>query len=158
MPTSTRNRPSKVCKCSDSTQSHASIRANLDSSDPLTYAGKGQKRTIFVPHHAAVFACARPTNLYFPEGLGFSGNLVGGPLSGIFRHGVRDVPVDSAEWGAWLRHTPGIHTHYWSKNTLPQEPQVAPKAWVIEALRKALDLESRTWLHEVEPTSEPNQP
>lgn len=114
----------------------------------LTYVVEEEKRTIFALHHAAVFACTRWTNLFFPAGLGFFGDLVGGPLSAIFGFGVRDIPVDSSELGGWLKHFPVIHTHYWNRNTVPPDPKAAPKVWALEALRRALDLESRKWLRE----------
>jgi hypothetical protein len=104
------------------------------------------QRSIYALHHGALFACTRWTNLYFPAALGFFGDLVGGPLSGVFGEGVRDVAVDSAEWGGWLKHTPLIHTHYWSKQTVPPGTQDDEKTWALKALRTALALESRVWL------------
>jgi hypothetical protein len=106
----------------------------------------GMQRSIYALHHGALFACTRWTNLYFPAALGFFGDLVGGPLSGVFGEGVRDVAVDSAEWGGWLKHTPLIHTHYWSKQTVPPGTQDDEKTWALKALRTALALESRVWL------------
>jgi hypothetical protein len=112
----------------------------------LDYSVSGMKRSIYALHHGAPFACTRWTNLYFPAALGFFGDLVGGPLSGVFGQGVRDVAVDSAEWGGWLKHTPLIHTHYWSKQTVPPGKQDDEKTWALNALRTALALESRMWL------------
>jgi hypothetical protein len=43
-----------------------------------------------------------------------------------------------------------IHTHYWSKGTVPQETHDSSTVWALEILRKALDLESRTLLREAE--------
>jgi hypothetical protein len=117
---------------------------------PLTYGADGEQRTFYALHHGAVFASTRWTNIYFPAGLGFFGDLVGGPLCEIFGHGVRDIPVDSAEWIGWLKHFPMIHTHYWSKGTVPQETHDSSTVWALEILRKALDLESRTLLREAE--------
>ena len=71
--------------------------------------------------------------------------MVSGTFQLILRSGVAETH-------------PGDPHAYWSKNTPPQAPQVAPKAWAIEPLRKALDLESRRWHHDVKPVSEPNQP
>jgi hypothetical protein len=118
---------------------------------PLIYGVNGKQRTFYALHHGAVFASTRWTNIYFPAGLGFFGDLVGGPLREIFGHGVRDVPVDSAEWNGWLKRLPMIHTHYWSKRTLPLGTDDSPTAWALKILRTALDLESRTWLREAEP-------
>jgi hypothetical protein len=58
------------------------------------------------------------------------------------------VAVDSAEWGGRLKHTPLIHTHYWSKETIPPGAPAHEKTWALDALRKALALESRLWLRD----------
>ena len=76
---------------------------------PWDYTVSGMPRSIYALHHGAPFACTRWTNLYFPAALGFFGDLVGGPLSGVFGQGVRDVAVDSAEWGGWLTRTTDSH-------------------------------------------------
>ena len=60
------------------------IPDNRTFSYRLTYDVAGEKRTIFVLHHAAAFACTRWTNLYFAARWGFFGVLVGGPLRQIF--------------------------------------------------------------------------
>jgi hypothetical protein len=61
------------------------------------------------PHHAAVFAPTRWTNLYFPSRLVFQGDLIGGPLSPVFGRGIRDVKVStSLRWGL------ASHTLYWT--------------------------------------------
>lgn len=119
---------------------------------PLTYAVDGEQKTFYALHHGAVFASTRWTNIYFPAALGFFGDLVGGPLREVFGQGVHDVPVDSAEWDGWLKHFPMIHTHYWNKDTVPQDGRDGPISWSLEILHKALDLESRSWLREAELT------
>jgi hypothetical protein len=60
------------------------------------------------PHQAAVFAPTRWTNLYFPCNGLIRGDLVGGPLKGIFGNGIRDVAVTTGIWRGFLSHT-----HYW---------------------------------------------
>ncbi|AYQ30267.1 hypothetical protein DT070_20995 [Polaromonas sp. SP1] len=61
-----------------------------------------------VLHHAALFAVTRWTNLYFPCRALLWGDLVGGPVAGVFGAGVRDVPVRT-------RRRFGLcsHTFYW---------------------------------------------
>lgn len=113
----------------------------------INYEVNGQKRTIFALHHAALFACVRWTNIYYPAWGGFFGDLVGGPLRGVFGAGINDIAVRSAEAGGWLQHTPVIHTHYWKTETAgPAANKKRP--WTIDALREALDLESRRLLRE----------
>lgn len=68
----------------------------------------------FKPHHAAHFAFTRWTNLYFPAAWGLFGDLIAGPLSGVFGPGIRDITVSSAAWGGIKQRTPWIHTCYWS--------------------------------------------
>jgi hypothetical protein len=116
---------------------------------PLDKA-KNQSRIVFSLHHAALFACTRWTNLYFPAALGFFGDLVGGPLRGVFGPGIQDVAVDSAERGGLLQHTPLIHTHYWSETSVPQGTPPESKLWALTALRTALDLESRALLRDTQ--------
>ncbi|MDB6025173.1 MAG: hypothetical protein JWM68_1396 [Verrucomicrobiales bacterium] len=85
-----------------------------------------------IPHHAAVFAPTRWTNLYFPCRMTLWGDLIGGPVQPVFGKGVRDVRVKTKIW--W-----GIfsHTFYWKfKNE--SEKKAAPEP--IVELRKALRL------------------
>lgn len=80
------------------------------------------------PHHAAVFAPVRWTNLYFPNCLILGGDLVGGPLRRLFGNGIKDVEVSTSQRFGLLSHT-----LYWSmgKESSPAH---------VEALRDALDL------------------
>lgn len=82
-----------------------------------------------VPHHAAVFAPTRWTNLYFPNSLIVKGDLIGGPLSAVFGAAIRDVPVSTTQWAGLLSHT-----LYW------RYPGDQPTPSHIETLRSALDL------------------
>jgi hypothetical protein len=87
---------------------------------------------IRVPHHAAIFAPTRWTNLYFPCRLTIGGDVVGGPLSPSFGAGIRDVKVyTDLRWGLFT------HTLYWSRRKNAQEGM----SWIDE-LRKALRLTS----------------
>jgi hypothetical protein len=74
-------------------------------------------------HHAALFACTRWTNLYFP------GDPIGGALAGWdrFGYGVRDVRLEPTSWLSrlWL-----AHTRYWNSD----------ETNALAALRGALDL------------------
>jgi hypothetical protein len=58
-----------------------------------------------VPHHAAVFAPVRWTNLYFPNRLLLWGDLIGGGLQRVFGGGVRDVAVHTRLRGGLFSHT-----------------------------------------------------
>lgn len=79
------------------------------------------------PHHAAVFAPTRWTNLYFPARFLLWGDLIGGPLRPVFGRGVQDVPVTTRQRGGLLSHT-----LYW-RCSVDDDPHVV-------ALRKAIDL------------------
>jgi hypothetical protein len=104
-----------------------------DFAYPLNYEVQGQKRTIRVLHHGAMFACTRWTNLYFP------GDFVGGPLSPLFGRGVQDRRVADG----WLSFTPLSHTRYWSQ--APAGGKGKPGT-SIAAVREAMALESKDWI------------
>jgi hypothetical protein len=117
--------------------------------------GNGRKFTPLVLHHAAAFAVTRWTNLYFPAALGLFGDVVGGPLRGVFGLGIRDIPVSIP---TWLGRTPLAHTCYWLREEPPPiadaavaadaaGPAIEPKRKIagdrvdsLSALRRALDL------------------
>jgi pimeloyl-ACP methyl ester carboxylesterase len=61
-------------------------------------------RSAHVLDHAALFACTRWTNLYFP------GDFVGGPLAPVMGPGVADIQISG---GGLVAHTPLSHTRYW---------------------------------------------
>ena len=92
-----------------------------------------------VPHHAAVFAPTRWSNLYFENRFIVGGDLIGGPLRPVFGSGIRDVKMSTTENGGYLSHT-----LYWSlpamspKAAAGEEPDVAPDH--VRHLREALDL------------------
>ncbi len=79
------------------------------------------------PHHGAVFAAVRWTNLYFPYEGWFRGDPIGGPVRPHFGPGVIDRPVRSSR----VRGL-GCHKHYWRL-----DDNVGPH---ILELRRALDL------------------
>jgi hypothetical protein len=57
------------------------------------------------PHHAAMFGPTRWSNLYFPNSLIVKGDLIGGPLGGMFGAGIEDTPVVTTIRGGLLSHT-----------------------------------------------------
>jgi hypothetical protein len=86
-------------------------------------------RFIRVPHHAAVFAPVRWTNLFFPPRRTLWGDLISGALAPVFGPGIRDVPLSTGQRGGLLSHT-----LYWR---LPKGPAAAPH---VRALRNSLAL------------------
>jgi hypothetical protein len=84
-----------------------------------------------IPHHAAVFAPTRWTNLYFPARKLVKGDVIGGPLRNAFGLGIRDVPVQTTERKGFLSHT-----LYWSGLTTAngQTPEH------VHQLRRAVNL------------------
>ena len=86
-------------------------------------------RFIRVPHHAAVFAPVRWTNLFFPPRLTLWGDLVSGALAPVFGPGIRDVPLTTRQRAGLLSHT-----LYWR---LPKGADDAPH---VRALRASLGL------------------
>jgi hypothetical protein len=97
----------------------------------------GKKHRYRVPHHAAVFAPTRWTNLYFPSRAIVWGDIVGGPLNGVMGEGIRDVRVSTRKHLGFL-----THTSYWSQSSRDAE------ASHIEALRESLDLTDRKGEHQ----------
>jgi hypothetical protein len=81
----------------------------------LVWDGYGPKLDIKLKalHHAALFACTRWTNLYFPALGGFFGDPVSGPMGPWFGRGVRDIPLRSGH--PWTDRTVLAHTAYWDK-------------------------------------------
>ncbi len=77
-------------------------------------------------HHAAVFACTRWTNLYFPARALVVGDLVGGPLAPVFGGAIKDVAVKTTAWFGLLSHT-----LYWQPHGSDTH---------VNVLRRALDL------------------
>lgn len=95
----------------------------------LDYKVDGHPRTAYVLHHAALFACTRWTNLYYP------GDFVGGPLAPVFGPGIADIEVSG---GGLIAYTPLSHTRYWREGD-----RYAP---ALDALVNALRLQSKASL------------
>ena len=110
--------------------------------------GRSDKRR--VPHHAAVFAPTRWTNLYFPCRGILRGDLIGGQLGPVLGAGIRDCKVSTNQRCGFFSHT-----LYWA---YPETAKDAPPH--IHALRDALDLTDSHAAHttgaasrEITPTS-----
>ena len=96
----------------------------------FTYPGKKKDSKAYrTPHHAAVFAPTRWTNLYFPCSMIIKGDIVGGPVCGVMGNGIKDVPVTTTQQRGY-----GIHTLYWAQSAKPDQDSH------IDALRKAVNL------------------
>lgn len=98
--------------------------------DSLSFLYRDGSRT--VPHHAALFAVTRWTNLYFPCRLLVRGDLIGGPVAPVFGPGVKDVPVHTSRRGGML-----AHTLYWA-DAAAQDTHVAQ----LQAALKIAELDA----------------
>ena len=101
-------------------------------------------------HSAAVFACTRWTNIYFPARLGVFGDLVGGPLRSVFGSGVFDRWVADPDGGI-AAHTLLAHVRYW--RTPKRSATCANSA--LDVLRKALALNDLSFYHKKQSEVEP---
>lgn len=80
-------------------------------------------------HHAALFAPTCWTNIYFPNKFIIFGDLVGGPLTGVFGKGIKDIPISTKQRWGFL-----THTFYWRAKDLENAPSH------IQTLRDVLDI------------------
>ena len=112
--------------------------------------GRRRKWHYRIPNHGAVFSGTRWTNLYFPHSRLLLGDVIGGPLAGVFGVGIRDVAVRPSHAG-WLARTLASHVYYWQRDAdTPAEPKAARKERdkltgtkdAVTALRSALLLEA----------------
>lgn len=85
-----------------------------------------------IPHHGAVFAPVRWTNLYMPSRFFAFGDPDSTPLSAVFGEGVRDVAVETRKRSGFL-----THHHYWTIEN-PKDPDNPGLA--VRALRHHLQL------------------
>ena len=96
-----------------------------DSGDRFTY--RPTTNFFVVPHHAAVFAPVRWTNIYAPCRHVLWGDVIGGPVARLFGPGVKDVPLDGGLGSKFF-----AHTHYWDQGLGDDEH--------LDALRNAINL------------------
>lgn len=92
--------------------------------------GDGGPAQVAVPHHAAVFAPVRWTNLYFPCRNLVEGDFIAGPIAPVFGPGVEDVAVESDLQKGYFQHT-----LYWTPEDEPDAPNEH-----VRALRRAVQL------------------
>lgn len=85
-----------------------------------------------IPHHASVFGPTKWTNLYFPSKLLLWGDMIGGPLQGVFGSMIEDKPVyfEKGKSGFFS------HTKYWKLGK--RETDIVQP--YIEELRNAVNL------------------
>lgn len=94
-----------------------------------------------IPHHGAVFASTRWTNIFFPYRMGVFGDVIGGALASSLGNGIKDIPVHPSGAG-FIRKTLYSHVCYWklanSKSTKHKNTTLDS----LKALRSAMRLES----------------
>lgn len=113
------------------------IEPSYGLSFPTSYElASGDRRTVSVLNHGALFAHTLWTNLYFPARYWFKGDAIGGPVSGEFGPGVVDVEVRTSRLHGWL-----AHTGYWSASAADR----GVPASAINRLVAALDLRRRAF-------------
>ncbi len=99
-------------------------------------------------YHGAPFAVVRWTNMWFPR-KGIGGDWFGGPLAPLYGRGITDIPL----WGnrpdsRW----PGVpHSFYFKFGD-----DISPES-VTTQLRKAMELNSTSWLDAVREAKPPSQ-
>lgn len=98
-----------------------------ETDEHFTYPPKANDPSLVVPHHAALFAATRWTNIYAPCRHVLWGDVVGGPVAPLFGPGVKDVALADPDGSQRL-----AHTRYWDEGSA-----TAPH---LVALRDALDL------------------
>lgn len=100
------------------------------------------------PHHAALFAYTRWTNIYSPPKFILFGDMISGELSGNFGlkrgeddhiSGIKDIPV-MPEVGK--KHHPFLaHVKYWNLETLKDKKDKDSVPYHIQQLRKTLRID-----------------
>lgn len=113
--------------------------ANLKNDDQKYILKEGDKAPRY-PHHAALFAYTRWSNLYSPSKLTLWGDQVSGPLGNAFGNGIRDIQVmpglDEKSQKLKGERTQFLaHTKYWSF-----DKKLANTPHKIKILRDVLDL------------------
>ena len=117
------------------------------SYQPWKFYGPNRDIKLYSLHNAALFACTRWTNLYFPASAGFFGDIVGGPLQPWFGPGIRDIAVTS---GRFLGdHILSAHLAYWKKSTGPSRKVSKALTSSLPAIIEALDLDNLDYYNNV---------
>ncbi|MGQ7794124.1 hypothetical protein ACUN0C_17085 [Faunimonas sp. B44] len=121
-------------------------RERLVATSPPRANDKGCPKSMFyrtatggstVPHHAAVFASVRWTNIHHPPRGIFFGDFLSGPAQDHFGHGIQEIVVRLRRPLLCLFQWPLFtHTLYW-------EPGAGPRGSNehLVALRRALELD-----------------
>ena len=92
-------------------------------------------------HHAASFAAVRWTNLYFPCAGVIHGDVIGGPLAGLFGWGVKDIGVTTGLRGGYLDFLQAIPNDWISKRKVaPHSPGWAPFAGQLSQASRRLSV------------------
>jgi hypothetical protein len=84
-------------------------------------------------HHAAPFAAVRWTNIFDPHRPFLKGDIISGPLAGVFGRGIRDIDLQVVRGGT--ASSQFSHTLYWTATKNDD-----PKDLHLDALRAAIDL------------------
>jgi hypothetical protein len=116
------------------------IRTTDPSNRHFSYTLKPNKtngQAIKIPHHAALFALTRWSNIYFPCKAIVWGDLIGGPIPEILGKYVLNRPV-----GTNIRKGFLTHLCYWKPSKWKPKPGDA-RQQAVKALREALDLLDR---------------
>jgi hypothetical protein len=103
-----------------------------DLDEVFSFRPVGEKKSDpWFPHHAAVFAPVRWTNLYNNHAYLIFGDIISGPVAGLFGNGVADVQV---KMGRRLF----THNAYWTWRPAYESPKMLPDH--IQIMRDALNL------------------
>ncbi|QGY39029.1 hypothetical protein GM415_02380 [Pseudodesulfovibrio cashew] len=94
-----------------------------------------------IPHHGALFASTRWTNLFFPYHSLILGDVIGGALADSLGQGIKDIPVQPSRAG-FLRKTLYSHVCYWEPADSEPTEHTDMTSDSLEALRSTLRLES----------------
>lgn len=108
---------------------------------PVGGAAGPERHTVRRLHNAAMFACVRWTNVWFPSRWGFFGDWFGGPVRRLFGPGVWDRPATAGPG----RLAPGLaHVGYFTPYPALGQPPMDNSSLAL--LLQALDLDSAGWI------------
>jgi len=103
----------------------------------ILYPQRGKRQ---YPHHAAVFAATRWTNVFDLGNLVFTGDPISGSMAENFGPGVENIQVKMQSWARIF-----THTKYWSSTVEGAEvlPNSAKGRSHLQVMRDAVDLRRR---------------